>query len=161
MSHAPLPAQVQAQAQAQVNPKSVADTTSPPDVTTPSTSPIVMLRVGPEKRLFAAHETILTTSSFFAAHCAAQQSSRRPRPPLQPPGKRIDLPEEQAEVLSCVLEFLYKGDYYPRLRHNSRTQSWELEDAGVSGTGTGELSQATATVFHHQVGGVILRDTAI
>ncbi|KAJ5338623.1 hypothetical protein N7452_005351, partial [Penicillium brevicompactum] len=133
----------------------------PPDVTTPSTSPIVMLRVGPEKRLFAAHETILTTSSFFAAHCAAQQSSRRPRPPLQPPGKRIDLPEEQAEVLSCVLEFLYKGDYYPRLRHNSRTQSWELEDAGVSGTGTGELSQATATVFHHQVGGVILRDTAI
>ncbi|CAG8108566.1 unnamed protein product [Penicillium salamii] len=134
----------------------------PPDVTSPSSSPIVMLRVGPEKRLFAAHEAILTTSSFFASHCASQTpspSARRPRPPLQPPGKRIDLPDEQAEVLSCVLEFLYKGDYYPRLRHNSRTRVWELEDAGVETAG--ELSQATATVFHHQAGGVILRDTAI
>lgn len=118
-----------------------------------------MLRVGPEKRLFAAHEAILTTSSFFAAHCAAQQSSRRPRPPLQPPGKRLDLPDEQAEVFSCVLEYLYKGDYYPRLQQNSQTKTWELEDAGVPVAG--ELSQATATVFHHQVGGVILRDTAI
>lgn len=121
-----------------------------------------MLRVGPEKRLFAAHEAILSTSPFFASHCASQTPSptaRRPRLPLQPPGKRIDLPDEQPEVLSCVLEFLYKGDYYPRLRHNSRNQTWGLEDAGVETAG--DLSQATATVFHHRAGGVILRDTAI
>ena len=58
-----------------------------------------------------------------------------------------------------MLEYLYKGDYYPRLRHNSRKQTWELEDAGTEVGG--ELSQATATVFHHRVGDVILRDTAI
>ncbi|KAJ6125350.1 hypothetical protein N7471_012667 [Penicillium samsonianum] len=138
----------------------------PPDVTTPPTSPIVMLRVGPEKRLFAAHEAILRASPFFAAHCTAQTPNRnapRPRHPLQPPSKRIDLPEEQAEVLSCVLEYLYNGDYYPRLQHNSQTQTWELEDAdaGVGAGASGELGQATATVFHHRARGVILRDTAI
>ncbi|CAG7943437.1 unnamed protein product [Penicillium nalgiovense] len=133
----------------------------PPDVT-----PIVMLRVGPEKRLFAAHEAVLRASPFFAAHCTAQTPNPdAPRPRLlhQPPSKRIDLPDEQAEVLSCVLEYLYKGDYYPRLRHNSRTQAWELEDAdaGVGADTSGELGQATATVFHHRARGVILRDTAI
>ncbi|CAG8892049.1 unnamed protein product [Penicillium nalgiovense] len=89
--------------------------------------------------------------------CATTQT------PHQPPSKRIDLPDEQAEVLSCVLEYLYKGDYYPRLRHNSRTQAWELEDAdaGVGADTSGELGQATATVFHHRARGVILRDTAI
>ncbi|KOS43219.1 hypothetical protein ACN38_g5854 [Penicillium nordicum] len=138
----------------------------PPDVTTPPTSPIVMLRVGREKRLFAAHETILRTSPFFAAHCTAQTpnpNAPRPRLAQKPPSKLIDLPEEQAEVLSCVLEYLYKGDYYPRLRHNSRTQTWELEDAdaGVGAGTSGELGQATATVFHHRARGVILRDTAI
>ncbi|KAJ5142689.1 uncharacterized protein N7515_001476 [Penicillium bovifimosum] len=137
----------------------------PPDVTSPSSSPIVMLRVGPEKRLFAAHEAILRLSPFFATHCATQTPSPtapRPRLPLQPPGKHIDLPDEQPEVLSCVLEYLYKGDYYPRLRHNSRKKTWELEDAGTNaGVSAGELGQATATVFHHRAGGVILRDTAI
>ncbi|KAJ5170230.1 uncharacterized protein N7500_003013 [Penicillium coprophilum] len=130
----------------------------PPDVTIPSTSPIVMLRVGPEKRLFAAHEAILHASPFFAGHCAAQTpnpDAPRPRLPLQPPSKRIDLPEEQPEVLSCVLEYLYKGDYYPRLRHNRKTQTWELEDAdaGVGVGASGELGQATATVFHHRAQG--------
>lgn len=124
-----------------------------------------MIRVGPEKRLFAAHEAVLRASPFFADHCAAQTPSPtapRPRPPLQPPGKRIDLPDEQAEVLSCVLEYLYKGDYYPRLRHNSKKQTWELEDPGTdTGVSAGELGQATATVFHHRAQGVILRDTAI
>lgn len=125
-----------------------------------------MLRVGPEKRLFAAHEAILCTSPFFAAHCKAQTpnpNAPRPRLAQQPPSKRIELPDEQAEVLSCILEYLYKGDYYPRLRHNSRTQTWELEDAdaGVGAGTSGELGQATATVFHHRARGVILRDTAI
>ncbi|KAJ5543459.1 hypothetical protein N7535_005883 [Penicillium sp. DV-2018c] len=142
----------------------------PPDVTSPSSSPIVLLRVGPEKRLFAAHEAVLSASPFFAPRCAAQTpnpTDQRSRVPLQRPGKLpqrpgkyIDLPDEQPEVLSCVLEYLYKGDYYPRLRHNSRKKTWELEDADEIAR-SGELGQATATVYHHQVGGVILRDTAI
>ncbi|KAJ5758125.1 uncharacterized protein N7511_006819 [Penicillium nucicola] len=149
---------------------------NPSDVTSPPTSPIVMLRVGPQKRLFAAHEAILSISPFFAAqiqsqnHIQVQAQIQTPTPTpsrarTPPRNKLIDLPEEQAEVLSCILEFLYKGDYYPRLRHNANKQTWELEDADLnpsSSDGDGDLSAgAMATVYHHQAGCVILRDTAV
>ncbi|KAJ6080328.1 hypothetical protein N7467_010081 [Penicillium canescens] len=143
---------------------------NPPDVRSPPTSPIVMLRVGPQKRLFAAHEAILSASPFFAAQVQSQVQTQTPTPsrtrtPPRHPSKLIDLPDEQAEVLSCVLEFLYKGDYYPRLRHNATKRAWELEDVDTDTAGSdgdGELSQgAMATVYHHRAGCVILRDTAI
>ncbi|KAJ5183394.1 hypothetical protein N7492_001010 [Penicillium capsulatum] len=131
----------------------------PPDVSspTPASSPIVMLRVGPEKRLFAAHEAVLCTSPFFAAQCRDIPSpTTRVHPHIPYPGKRIDLPDEIPEVLSCVLEYLYKGDYYPRLRHNAQRRAWELEDTAVDAT-----SQSPgATVRHHRAG-LILRDTVI
>lgn len=112
-----------------------------------------MLRVGPEKRLFAAHESILCASPYFADYCGPQSPSPLPIPHFQHPGKRIELPDESPEILSCVLEFLYKGDYYPRLQHNARRRTWELEDARADGNpGT--------TVYHHRAG-LILRDTAI
>lgn len=112
-----------------------------------------MLRVGPEKRLFAAHEAILCASPYFADYCGPQSPSPLPIPQFQHPGKRIELPDESPEILSCILEFLYKGDYYPRLRHNARRRTWELEDAREEGNpGT--------TVYHHRAG-LILRDTAI
>lgn len=117
-----------------------------------------MLRVGPEKRLFAAHEAILCASPFFASQCRDTPSpTTRVHPRIPYPGKRIDLPDEQAEVLSCVLEYLYKGDYYPRLRHNAQRRVWELEDAAVDATG----QTPGATVLHHRAGALILRDTAI
>lgn len=119
-----------------------------------------MLRVGPEQRLFAAHESILSASPFFAEYCSPESPSPSSRPfihnqnaQIQHPTKRIELPDESPEVLSCVLEFLYKGDYYPRLRHNSRRRTWELEDSDGNGN-------PAATVYHHR-GGLILRDTAI
>ncbi|KAJ5746620.1 hypothetical protein N7520_011802 [Penicillium odoratum] len=132
----------------------------PPDVSSPkpSTSPVVLIHVGKENRLFAAHENILSASPFFAQHCQSQTPSppSRAHPHIQSPGKRINLPNEQPEVLSCVLEYLYKGDYYPRLRHNARRKAWELEDdKDDDGTSAG------ATLFHTEVGEVILRDTAI
>lgn len=126
---------------------------------TPPTSPVITISVGPEKRLFAAHESILSVSPFFASLCQTQN----PNPPIratrniQHPARRLDLPDEQPEVLSCVLEYLYKGDYYPRLRHNARRRTWELEDAGVDGEG----QSVGATVWHHAARTVILRDTAI
>ncbi|KAJ5121887.1 hypothetical protein N7526_008824 [Penicillium atrosanguineum] len=111
---------------------------NPPDASTPSpsTSPIVTLRVGPEKRLFAAHEAILSASPF------SQQNAKRKDPP---------------EVLSCVLEYLYKGDYYPRLQRNSQRQTWELEDGAIDSEG----QSVGATVYHHAARTAILRDTAI
>ncbi|KAL9620433.1 MAG: hypothetical protein Q9160_005018 [Pyrenula sp. 1 TL-2023] len=83
-----------------------------------------------EQRLFAAHEDVLSHSPFFAACCKGRF--------LESHTKRIDLPEEQPEILSSVLEYLYKGDYYPRLLHNKRKDTWELEDGGAHGTPGGK-----------------------
>ncbi|WYZ35311.1 hypothetical protein EsH8_I_001587 [Colletotrichum jinshuiense] len=88
-------------------------------------SPIVTLTVGREGRLFAAHEDVLFQSPFFEAACRGQF--------FESQSKRISLPDEEPEVFSSVLEYLYKGDYYPRLMHNRHRNSWELEDA-VRGT---------------------------
>jgi hypothetical protein len=84
-------------------------------------SPIVTLTVGREGRLFAAHEDVLCQSPFFEVLCRHQY--------LEAQSKRIALPEEEPEVFSAVLEYLYKGDYYPRLLHNKHRNSWELEDS--------------------------------
>ncbi|OLN88350.1 hypothetical protein CCHL11_00017 [Colletotrichum chlorophyti] len=135
-------------------------------------SPIVTLTVGREGRLFAAHEDVLFQSSFFEAACRGQF--------FESQSKRISLPDEEPEVFSSVLEYLYKGDYYPRLMHNRHRNSWELEDA-VRGTpqtspnpenyrgGRAAAMASTpttttsseATVFVSGCGQHILRDTVI
>jgi hypothetical protein len=63
------------------------------------TSSIVTFTVGKEGRLFAAHEDVLSASPFFAAACRGQF--------LEAQSKRIDLPDEEPEIFSCVLEYLY------------------------------------------------------
>lgn len=87
-------------------------------------SPIVTLTVGPEGRLFAAHEDILCQSPFFnqALRGAYLEQSYTQ-------SKRFALPDEEPEVFSAVLEYLYKGDYYPRLLHDKQRNSWVLEDS--------------------------------
>ena len=55
--------------------------------------------VGKEGRLFAAHEDVLSMSPFFVAACRGQF--------LGSQSKRIDLPDEEPEIFSCVLEYLY------------------------------------------------------
>jgi hypothetical protein len=137
------------------------------------TSAIVTLVVGPEHRLFAAHEDVLCHSPFFAAALKEQF--------FESTAKRIDLPDEEPQVLSCVLEYLYKGDYSPRLLHDKRRNTWVLEGSG----GTSPLldadyaapsprshkshntSRAAAgaspdsTVYLASLGETILRDTAV
>jgi len=102
--------------------------------------------VGPDQRLFAAHEDVLGHSPFFQAACRGQFFLSN--------AKRIHLPEESPEILSSVLEYLYKGDYYPRLLHNKRKDTWELEDRGANGN-------SESTIYHHAVGGTLLKDTVI
>jgi hypothetical protein len=63
------------------------------------TSPIITMVVGKEGRLFAAHEDVLSLSPFFAAACRGQL--------LESSSKRIELPDEEPEIFSCVLEYLY------------------------------------------------------
>ncbi|ORY57449.1 uncharacterized protein BCR38DRAFT_413849 [Pseudomassariella vexata] len=123
-------------------------------------SPIVTLTVGREGRLFAAHEEVLGQSPFFESACRNQY--------LDAQSKRISLPDEEPEIFSAVLEYLYKGDYYPRLLHNKNRNSWELEDsttaAGRSPNPSengGSRGAVEATTYISSVGQDLLRDTVI
>lgn len=133
-------------------------------------SPIVTLTIGREGRLFAAHEDVLRQSPFFEAAC-------RDNFVLDAQSRRICLPDEEPEVFSAVLEYLYKGDYYPRLIHNRQRNSWELEDqpatngrsprpspnpaTPTTATNNRDGRAADAAVYLSSIGAEILRDTVI
>ena len=118
-------------------------------------SPIVTLTVGLDRRLFAAHEDVLSASSFFAVALKTQFFESVST-------KRLDLPDEDPIIFSCILEYLYKGDYYPRLLHNKRKDTWELEDAqdpqNMGGRGSCE---ATFTPAFGYGDALLLKDTAV
>ncbi|KIW23362.1 uncharacterized protein PV07_11569 [Cladophialophora immunda] len=116
------------------------------------TSPIVTLVVGSEQRLFAAHEDVLCHSPYFAAALKGNF--------LEGSSKRVELPDEEPEILSCVLEFLYKGDYYPRLLHNKRRNTWDLEDVQDLIKNGGRGNNAS-TIYLPDAGGDVLRDTVV
>jgi len=120
------------------------------------TSAIVTVVVGQESRLFAAHEDVLSHSPFFADLLRSQF--------FESANRRIDLPTEEPEIFSCILEYLYKGDYYPRLVHDKRRSTWMLEGAVVASPDPNKGDRAVAvepTFFHTGVGDVLLRDTAV
>lgn len=119
-----------------------------PQVSPSLTSAIITLCVGREQRLFAAHEDVLCNSPYFASLCRNQffESTRR-----------IDLPEDEPEIFSSVLEYLYKGDYYPRLELDKRRRTWQLESTDT-GTGAGTVE---STVFVNGLQVVVLKDTVI
>lgn len=108
-------------------------------------SAIITISVGPSSRLFAAHEDILCKSPYFAQACRAQF--------FEASGKRIDLPNEEPEVFSAVLEFLYKGDYTPKIAYDKKRASWFLDNA-AAGAGENVVSVGG-------VGGPVLKDTVI
>lgn len=123
-------------------------------------SAIVTIVVGKDERIFAAHEDVLRHSPFFAEACKENYFTQS--------GRRIYLTDEEPEIFSAVLEYLYKGDYYPRLLHDKKRNTWVLEDAheaslspkspqSHAGRGTAE----SVTIHHRRVGDLILRDTAI
>lgn len=137
-------------------------------------SPIVTLTVGHEGRLFAAHEDVLCQAPFFQKVLRGNY--------LDAQNKRIALPDEEPEVFSAILEYLYKGDYYPRLLHNKHRNSWELEDTlprrgtphstptihdspniggGRAGQSPQTPSAVEATVYLSSIGQHLLRDTVI
>jgi len=123
------------------------------------TSAIVTIVIGKDQRLFAAHEDVLCHSPFFAAALKDQFFESNSR--------RIILPDEEPEIFSCILEYLYKGDYYPRLMHDKRRNAWILEGAVESPDPNsktppcGGRGNVEPTIFHSSVGDVILRDTAV
>ena len=114
------------------------------------TSPIITLVVGRDRRLFACHQDVLAISPFFAAALKGQF--------YESISKRIELPDEEPEIFSSVLEYLYKGDYYPRLLLDKRRSTWALEDSPAENHGRGSVE---STVYHNGVGGVLLKDSVI
>ena len=127
-------------------------------------SAIITVAVGKDQRLFAAHEDVLARAPWFAEACRELF--------FESPGqRRINLPDEEAEVFSAVLEYLYKGDYSPKLLFNKKTSCWSLED--VEGLTMRSLTPRPsnekqtsgltelATIYHHGFGDYILRDTAV
>ncbi|EMC92958.1 hypothetical protein BAUCODRAFT_37873 [Baudoinia panamericana UAMH 10762] len=156
------------------------------NATTPDTSPsvggcspklnsaIVTIAVGKDQRLFAAHEDILARSPWFAEAVREQFFA-------SPGQRRINLPDEEPEIFSAVLEYLYKGDYAPRLLHDRKRNTWSLEDGGAGGEDLqmrpslsphphphphpskpdGPRANELATIYHHGVGDYILRDTVV
>jgi hypothetical protein len=73
---------------------------------------------------------------------------------METTNKKITLPDEEPEIFSSILEYLYKGDYYPRLIQNKRRNTWELE----TGEGAGGFE---STIHHHSIDGDVLKDTVI
>ena len=64
-------------------------------------------------------------------------------------------------MFSSVLEYLYKGDYYPRLLHDKRYNTWALEEPHATPIDKLDRGSVESTVYHCGVGGVLLKDTAI
>jgi hypothetical protein len=121
-----------------------------PPIANNLTSPIITMVVGPSQRLFACHQDVLSMSPFFATALRGQFYESFAR--------RIELPDEVPEVFSSVLEYLYKGDYYPRLLHDKKRNAFALEDAAPENAGRGSIE---ATIYHPGVDGILLKDTAI
>jgi hypothetical protein len=101
--------------------------------------------VGPAQRLFAAHEDVLSKSPYFAQACRAQF--------FEAANKRIELTNEDPEVFSAVLEYLYKGDYTPHLAHDKKRQSFyltktegQMPDVTVQYNGTSVLKDTVVYV---------------
>ncbi|OQO01391.1 hypothetical protein B0A48_12946 [Cryoendolithus antarcticus] len=131
-------------------------------------SAIVTIAVGKDQRLFAAHEDVLSRSPWLASACREQFFA-------SPGQRRVQLPDELPEVFSAVLEYLYKGDYYPRLLLDKKRNTWSLEDdsaaAGNLAASTSPLTDTgaakftgfndSATLYHPGVGDFLLRDTVI
>jgi hypothetical protein len=90
-------------------------------------SSIVTISVGPAQRLFAAHEDVLAHSPQLSSLCQAQFFAATGS------AKRVDLPDELPEIFSCLLEYMYKGDYFPRIEYDKRRRSYVLEDATAEG----------------------------
>jgi len=110
-------------------------------------SAIITISVGPTQRLFAAHEDVLAKSTHFADLCRAQF--------FETPNKRIELPNEEPEIFSAVLEYLYKGDYTPRLAFDKKRGNWYLDDAEGMPAGENVVYPSAGS------GSAVLKDTVV
>lgn len=110
--------------------------------------------------MFAAHEGVLAQSPFFQSALYEHYYSSD--------SKTLRLPGEVPEVFACILQYLYQGDYYPKLVRDERRDKWEIEANGQGqahvvwmppvSPSTPCSAFSTASNF---AGACILKDTAI
>ncbi|KAI5781243.1 hypothetical protein EDC01DRAFT_249582 [Geopyxis carbonaria] len=96
-------------------------------------SPIITIHVGEEPTTLSAHMALLQASPFLARACATYTAET----PLNE--RSIQLPDEDLAAVGSLLEYLYTGEYFPRLIRNGDTtvledlpesEASDLDDSG-------------------------------
>ncbi|KAI9725618.1 MAG: hypothetical protein M1828_002903 [Chrysothrix sp. TS-e1954] len=131
-------------------------------------SAIITIEIGSSPpRLFAAHIDVLNTSPYF------QQALRSNY--YNSSSHQLTLSTEIPEIFSCVLEFLYKGDYFPKLSYSAKRDVWSLEDTRdatsasvwIPSSSVQPGGMSPSLTYRHPsnpaagTGALILKDTAI
>ena len=124
-------------------------------------SPVVELIVGsgPDRTLLTAHQALLVQSPFLAAAIAetsvyslvpisfrtsSYQFSCNLLTGLEKQGGHIDLIDEDLDAISCFLEYLYTGEYFP---HKTSTGTLEADPSTMGIDNTGEQLLKHARVY--------------
>ncbi|MCJ1469055.1 hypothetical protein MMC07_007687 [Pseudocyphellaria aurata] len=104
-------------------------------------SPVIELAVGSgsDQTILSAHQALLVRSSFFAS--AIAESSNR----------RIDLSTQDLDAISCFIEYLYTGEYYPR-KTSSGTLESDASTPSVDETGEQLLKHAKVYTLAEKLG---------
>ncbi|KAK0703248.1 hypothetical protein B0T26DRAFT_744221 [Lasiosphaeria miniovina] len=110
------------------------------------TSPIITLLVGSgdNETILTAHQGLLTESPFFSAACAEFLDDGSPH--------HIELPSEDFDAISCFLEFLYTGDYFPRKIPGQRALEKDSSTPDVDATGDQLLKHAKVYTLAEKFG---------
>lgn len=116
-------------------------------------SPIVELMVGSGDgaTLLTAHQALLTPSRYFSERLAGLPSGRR----------RLDLPEESLDAISCFLQYQYTGEYFPR-RVATNPEGLETDPSipAVDNTGAQLLKHARVYTLAEKLGMTELKTLA-
>lgn len=69
------------------------------------TSPIIEVRVGPHAEIYPVHKAILLKSDFFRKALNGEF--------MESKSQTVDLPEEDPDIFSFLIAFLYEGTFVP------------------------------------------------
>jgi len=83
--------------------------------------------VGPEREVFTAHRNILSKSLKFNAQCNNEHYTEGST-------KEIELPDHNPDIFTVLLEYLYKGDYWPM--EGEELPSYRSDDEDVQAAQT-------------------------
>ncbi|KAK0630963.1 hypothetical protein B0T17DRAFT_487465 [Bombardia bombarda] len=118
------------------------------------TSPIVTLLVGSgdTETILTAHQGLLVQSPFFADACAEFADDGSPR--------HVELLNEDIDAVSCFLEFLYTGDYFPRKVPGQRSLEKDPSLPDVDMSGDQLLKHAKVYTLADKFGLTLLKNLA-